>query len=152
MTLTNGRAKGAQFERTIAKMVDESLGYRVKRDLEQYRQGDRGDLVGLPGWTIECKRYASGTGHREDWWAQVTKAADSAMSEPVLIYKYDRQPIRCVVYLSAINGDYWGKDAVATIDFETWCMVVRENLPNEERIRHESARVYGAFEGLDRFA
>jgi len=148
--MTNGRAKGAQFERTIASMVDDSLGFQVKRDLEQYRQGDRGDLIGLPGWTIECKRYARGVGYQEDWWRQVTKAADAALCEPVLIYKYDRQPIRCVIYLSAINGDFWGKENTATVDFDTWCMIVREHLSYEERLRNESARVYGAFEGLDR--
>ena len=134
--MTNGRAKGAQFERTIANMCFESLGFEAKRDLEQYRSGDRGDLIGVPGWVIECKRYASGSTHRDEWWAQVTKAADAAMREPVLIYKYDRQPIRCVVFLSSINPDYWGKADTATVSFDTWCMIVREGLTDEERSRH----------------
>jgi len=46
----------------------------------------------------------------------------------VLIYKYDRQPIKCVVFLSSINADYASKDNVATISFPTWCMLVREGL------------------------
>lgn len=139
--MTNGRAKGAQFERTIANMCRDSLGYEAKRDLEQYRSGDRGDLIGVPGWVIECKRYASGSTYRDDWWRQVTKAADVAMCEPVLIYKYDRQPIRCVVFLSAINPDFWGKADTATVSFDTWCMIVREGLTDEERSRHEHGRV-----------
>jgi len=45
----------------------------------------------------------------------------------VLIYKYDRHPIRCVVRLSSINADFAGKDDLATVSFETWCMLVRES-------------------------
>lgn len=138
--MTNGRAKGAQFERDVARMCHEAMGFEVKRDLEQYRQGDRGDLLGVPGWVIECKRYASGS-CRSEWWAQATKAADAAMCEPVLIYKFDRQPVRCQVYLSAINPDYWGKDDVATISFDTWCMIVREGLSDEERSRHDAGGI-----------
>jgi len=37
--MTNGRNKGASWERTVASMIKESLGATVKRDLEQYRCG-----------------------------------------------------------------------------------------------------------------
>ena len=147
--MTNGRAKGAQFERDVARMIDQSLGFRAKRDLEQYRSGDRGDLIGVPGWVIECKRYASGHTYKEGWLKQVTKAADAAMCEPVLIYKFDRQPIRCVVYLSAINPDYWGKADVATISFETWCMIVREGLSDEDRSANDGSGVRRFIENGD---
>lgn len=145
--MTNGRAKGAQFERDVARMCHLSLGFDAKRDLEQYRSGDRGDLIGVPGWVIECKRYASGHTHRDEWWQQVVKAADAAMCEPVLIYKFDRQPVRCVVFLSAINPDYWGKEDVATIDFETWCMIVREGLADERRNEYDFSGVPDAAVG-----
>jgi Holliday junction resolvase len=139
--MTNGRAKGAQFERDVARMCYEHLGFEAKRDLEQYRSGDRGDLIGVPGWVIECKRYASGSTYKQDWWRQVTKAADAAMCEPVLIYKYDRQSIRCVVFLSSINPEYWGKADTAEVSFETWCMIVREGLTDEQHRQHEYSRV-----------
>lgn len=130
--MTNGRAKGAAFEREVAKLIDEHLGIKVERDLEQYRKADRGDLIGLDGWTIECKRYAStrgsNGGYRPEWWEQATKAANAAHNQPVLIYKYDRQPIRCVVLLSSISPDYAGKDNTATISLSTWFMLVRESL------------------------
>jgi Holliday junction resolvase len=130
--MTNGRQKGAAFEREVAKLIDEHLGVTVKRDLEQYRSSDRGDLIGLDGWTIECKRYAADRGtsgsFKPAWWEQAVSASLSSGTEPVLIYKYDRQPIRCVVFLSSINSDFAGKDNVATISFSTWCMLVREGL------------------------
>jgi Holliday junction resolvase len=138
--MTNGRQKGAAFERDVARMCHEALGFDVKRDLEQYRQGDRGDLLGVPGWVIECKRYASGP-CRSDWWEQVVRASEAALAEPVLIYRFDRQPLRCQVFLSSINPAYWGKADTATIDFDTWCMIVREGL-DEERGRDEPDRIW----------
>ena len=128
--MTNSRVKGASWERQLAKMVYEELGIEVKRDLEQYRSADRGDLIGLDGWTIEAKRYAKNVGgnFKPEWWKQVTTAANANGTQPVLIYKYDRQPVKCVVFLSSINADYAGKDNVATISFPTWCMLVREGL------------------------
>ena len=130
--MTNGRIKGRSFEYQIIKMIDEELGIKCERDIEQYRKSDRGDVLGLDGWTIECKRYASTRGsdggYKPDWWAQVTRAANASVTEPVLIYKYDRHPVRCVVFLSSINPDYAGKDNTATISFQTWCMLVREHM------------------------
>ena len=127
--MTNGRVKGANFERELARMIYDELGVQTKRDLEQYRASDHGDLIGLDGWTIEAKRYAHNAGgnFKPEWWKQVTSAANANATEPVLIYKYDRQPIKCVVLLSSINGEFAGKDNVATVSFPTWCMLVRES-------------------------
>ena len=119
--MTNGRAKGASFEREIAKLIDEHLGIKVERDLEQYRKADRGDLLGVDGWTIECKRYKrpeSANGFfRREWWKQVVKAADAAKNKPVLIFKFDHQPIRCALYLKDINKKYKGNEvAIVTLE------------------------------------
>ena len=126
--MTNGRNKGASWERTVASMIKESLGATVKRDLEQYRSGDRGDLIGLDGFVIECKRYkmANGGHHHQDWWNQVVNAADSQGCHPALIYKYDRAEPKVVVRLSFLNPDYEGKSDTVTVSFDTWCMLVRE--------------------------
>ena len=131
--MTNGRQKGANFERELARMIYDELGIEVKRDLEQYRASDHGDLIGLDGWTIEAKRYAKNPGgnYKPEWWHQVTSAANADGTQPVLIYRYDRQPVKCVVRLSSINSDYAGKDNTATVSFQTWCMIVREGLEDE---------------------
>ena len=83
--MTNGRAKGANFEREISRMVIDHLGFD---DVINYK----------------------------------------TTTDMTAIYKYDRQPIRCVVYLSSINSDYLEKDYTATISFDAWCMLVRESL------------------------
>ena len=131
--MTNGRVKGANFERELARMIHEELGVEVKRDLEQYRVSDHGDLIGLDGWTIEAKRYASNAGgnYKPEWWSQVTSASNANCTQPVLIFKYDRQPIKCVVRLSSINADFADKDNTAVISFPTWCMLVREGWASE---------------------
>lgn len=137
--MTNGRAKGAAFEREISQKIFEQLGIKVQRDLDQYRMKGRGDLIGLDGWCIECKRYANTKAndlHKDAWWGQTCAAASLTGDQPVLIFKYDRQPIRCVVYLSAINGAFSGKADTATIAFETWCMLVRESLA-ESALSHQ---------------
>ena len=83
--MTNGRRKGANFERELARMCMDELGIDgVKRDIEQYRAAEHGDLIGIDGWTVEAKRYAHGIIHKPEWWQQVATAADASGTEPVL--------------------------------------------------------------------
>lgn len=127
--MTNGRAKGANFERELCRMIMDGLGIEdVKRDIEQYRASCHGDIIGVFGWCIEAKRYASGPmPYRSDWWEQVLLASEKTGDQPVLIWKYDRQPINCLVKMSSISSDYAGLDYVAIVDFNTWLMLVRES-------------------------
>ena len=135
--MTNGRRKGHNFENELCKMIVDQLGdvigdQKVKRNLDQYRESDQGD-INIDGWTIEAKRYASNAGgnYKPEWWSQVTAASNANGTEPVLIFKYDRQPIKCVVRLSSINADFADKDNTAIITFPTWCMLVREGWADE---------------------
>lgn len=129
--MTNSRNKGAAFEREVAKLIKDNLGFTVKRHLDQYREKDLGDLIGLNGWTIECKRYACGTQHRAEWWQQVKTAASKLNTCPVLIYKFDRSPIRCVVELKALADNFKNCEDVCEVSFETWCLIVRERICSE---------------------
>lgn len=129
--MVDSRAKGAGFEREIANLIYEHLGISVRRDLEQYREALHGDLIGLDGWTIECKRYRDNSSflHRPEWWTQTCNSARDG-SNPVLIYKFDRRPIRCVFPLHILNkGLGETNDQVCTTSFETWCYVVRNVEP-----------------------
>ena len=126
--MVNGRNKGASFEREIAKMLFDELGIGFKRDLEQYRAGDHGDLIpdddAFP-FVLELKRYADGPiGGQPVWWNQVVKAAARENKLPCLIYKYDRKPIRCVIQLDALMQHK--TDHVVEMDFEAFCYVTRE--------------------------
>ena len=121
--MTNSRNKGASFEREVSNLIQEHLGVGVKRDLEQYRESDRGDLIGLEGWTIECKRRAKGS-VEYSWWEQVCSAAEKSGTIPVLIYRFDRQLPKCRIPLSVTNSKY-RSDLFTDMDFPTWCEVVR---------------------------
>lgn len=127
---TNGRNKGAAFERDIAKMLHDELGISFKRDLEQYREGGHGDLIpsdpDFP-FTLELKRYAGGPiGGQKAWWSQTCVAARREGKYPALIYRYDRQPIRCVVPMSPF---LWEDDGyVIEMEFDAFCYLVRETM------------------------
>jgi len=119
----NSRNKGASFEREIANLINryfDEIGYdyKVKRNLEQYQEKDLGDL-NIPNHTLECKRYASGNWYKEEWWKQVCDSCGDTI--PVLIWKYNHQPIRVCVPLWSM-GQGWGKDNSVTVvlTFDNW--------------------------------
>ena len=91
--MANSRQKGAAAEREIAKLLFDELGMTFKRDLEQYRAGEHGDLIceePFP-FVIEIKRYKTGCAPQPVWWDQVCAAAKSAGLLPMLVYKYNHQ-------------------------------------------------------------
>ena len=129
--MVNSRNKGAGFEREICRALELDLGVKAKRDIEQYRAADHGDiLVDNESWpyVIECKRYA-GKGHTfaPSWWEQVEKAAKAVGKEPVLIYKYDRQPITVVMRLEYLMKDSALHEEKIRMDWEGFIYVAREN-------------------------
>ena len=128
--MVNGRNKGASFEREVAKMLLDELGIGFKRDLEQYRAGEHGDLIpddpAFP-FTLELKRYADGPmGGQTAWWEQTCVAAKREGKTPCLIYKYDRKPIRAVVPMDALTS--CGATYHLEMSFEAFCYIAREKM------------------------
>ena len=120
----NSRQKGASFERDIAKRLnnffeEHAIDFKAKRNLEQYQEKDLGDL-NIPNHTNECKRYASGNWYKEDWWEQVCQSCGKEI--PVLIWKYNHQPIRVCIPLWAVTREYEKQDNSITVvlTFENW--------------------------------
>lgn len=133
----NGRNKGAAFEREIATEVFLNLGVKLKRDLEQYRAGDHGDLIADDRdwpWTVECKRYASGAGCKPAWWAQARKAAESMHMQPVVIYKYDRLPIRVVMQANMLDPTI-EQGHLIEMGLETFYYITREVMAANRELR-----------------
>ena len=135
--MVNGRSKGSAFERQTSKLLEAELGIAFKRDLEQYRASDHGDLIAddpdFP-FIIECKRYAQGTGCRPNWWAQACNAAEAVGKLPCVIYKYDRRDIRCVINMTAIyrSCGYDHTNArLVEMDIESLCYIIREIMAND---------------------
>ncbi len=134
--MVNGRNKGASFERNLAYELELELGISFKRDLEQYRESEHGDLIpsdeSFP-FLIEAKRYSKGAvGGAVAWWDQADAAAKRADKLPCLVYKYDRKPIRFVIdVLAAYKAGYDFKTEPPEhgrleMDLQTFCWIVRE--------------------------
>ena len=125
--MANSRDKGAGFERKICSMIKDALGYDAKRNLDQYQVG--GADIEIPGWSIECKAYqkSGSNSYRPSWWEQCV--ANCGDKEPVLIYKYNNCPIKCVIRLDVLRPHFSnGKELLCEVDFDTWCYIVREKI------------------------
>ena len=67
------RNKGLNFERAVVNMLKDELGINCKRVLDQYREGNLGDIV-LEPFVIECKRYSYMPFPAKAWWDQAWAA------------------------------------------------------------------------------
>jgi hypothetical protein len=127
----HSRRKGAAFEREIAALIRDNLGFDCKRNLEQYQAGGD-DLTGVPGWSIECKRYATCVpSDYKLFWLQCEAQAAAKGCRPVLIVKQDRKPIQVFINWMGSGSDCYEPsdfNSVAQISFELWCGIVRETL------------------------
>ena len=133
--MTDSRVKGHKFENDVCKMIGEAFNISVKRNLEQTRAG--GADIELKPFLVECKRYAQQGSNwfRDDWWEQVKRASQNEFI-PILVYKYDRQPIRVVLPLVAVNPDFepdnfgfsFCENALRPVvtDWDSAAMVMRE--------------------------
>lgn len=93
------KRKGASGERELARLLGDLLGLELTRNLEQTRAGGH-DLLGVPGWAIECKRVeAASIG---SWWAQAVEQAERQGLRPVLAHRGNRQPWRFVMRLAEL--------------------------------------------------
>lgn len=89
------RNKGKVGERELARLLSALTGYTVARRVRNLAGED--DLQGLPGWSIECKRYATATPALvAGWWAQAQRQAQAVGQEPVLFYRADKGAWRAV--------------------------------------------------------
>lgn len=129
------RRKGAAFEREVANLIKDHLGLDAKRNLMQTAEGGH-DLLGVSGWAIECKRYASiKPADVRKFWEQTVMQAHYVEALPCLITKADRQPIQVHIQWMGPGSDCFGDSiqGVATISFELWCGIVRETLNEDEQ-------------------
>jgi len=124
------RNKGLNFERAVVNMLKDDLGINCKRVLDQYREGNLGDVV-LEPFVIECKRYASMPFPAKAWWDQAWAAGEHMSLTPILVWKFDRLPIQCMLPLSLL-GDYpHEQHNTATVSWDTLMMIFREELNDD---------------------
>lgn len=126
------RRKGQVGERELFAELSDRLGTVVRRNVDQARNGGA-DGMDIPGWAVEVKRqqYLA----LASWWEQAVTQAQMAGRKPLLCYRQDRRPWRCVLFLADLVGDErygslsWLK--TVTVDLDTAAAVIRETLTQE---------------------
>ena len=120
----NQRKKGHDFERKIAKKLQEDLNLAkpVRRILSQYQEKNHPDLK-LGRWNIECKAYKKGFEPASAWWEQVLGVTREG-EFPALIYKFDNKPIRVRIMMKNLNGDFSDKSKVVDLNWESFTYLI----------------------------
>ena len=122
----NQRKKGHDFERKIAKKLQEDLNLEkpVRRILSQYQEKNQPDLK-LGRWNIECKKYKKGFEPATAWWEQVL-GVTSEGEFPALIYKFDNKPIRVRIMMANLNKDFSDKTKLVDLNWESFTYLIAE--------------------------
>lgn len=93
----NGRGarnKGAAGEREVAKILTDNLGFVVKRNLSQSRDG--ADDITIQKFRVEVKRQET---LAIDKWSTQVEACSKPGEVPVVIYRRSGQPWRVCLLL-----------------------------------------------------
>jgi Holliday junction resolvase len=93
----NGRGKrnkGAAGERELAKLLTDELGFVVKRNLGQARDG--ADDITIQHFRLEVKRQER---LQIDAWSQQVEACAQPHEVPVVVYRRNGQPWRVCLLL-----------------------------------------------------
>lgn len=93
----NGRGKrnkGAAGERELAGILKDNLGFEVKRNLGQARDG--ADDITIQKFRIEVKRQER---LQVDKWSEQVESCSKSGEIPVLVYRRNGQPWRVCLKL-----------------------------------------------------
>ena len=134
--MINSRTKGAAFERQVAGILNkffqcEKIDYACKRNLDQYQTKNLCD-INIPFHAVECKAYKEGEWVKPEWWRQVCQSRDARI--PVLVYKFNRRPVRVHLPLHAINTNWpLNFEQVAVLSMNDWLGVLKKNWSTYEQ-------------------
>ena len=107
------RAKGADGEREVLRILEDQLGLKLVRNAQQTARGGRDiceDVDRMQGpikFSIEVKRQE--TLCLPAWWAQTVEQARAVHRIPVLFFRGNRQPWRVALCPSDVNESAWPK-------------------------------------------
>lgn len=116
------RDKGKAGERELARLLSDLTGHQITRRVRQHDGDD--DLVGLAGWSIECKRYARASPALvAGWWRQAQAQALATNTVPVLLYRADRADWVAVWPACLHTGDTDATHCLSAAPAVWWAMV-----------------------------
>ncbi|MFN7323062.1 MAG: hypothetical protein ACK5SP_02195 [bacterium] len=120
------RRKGKAGEREVAALIRDVTGLDCQRRVRQH-DGDS-DLLGVPGWSIEVKRYGQvGRADIIKWYRQAVEQAKAEFERPVLFYRRDKDSWRAVWPMKLDDPESWAS-YIYTVEgtVEAWANVVME--------------------------
>ena len=122
----NQRKKGHDFERKIAKKLQEDLNLLkpVRRILNQYQEKNHPDLK-IGRWNIECKAYKKGFEPATAWLDQVL-GVNGEGAFPALVYKFDNKPIRVRVMVKNLNEQLSDTTKLVDLNWESFIYLLNE--------------------------
>ena len=124
--MADSRRKGANFELQVCRLIKQNLNIEARRNLDQYQSSGMADII-IPGWSIECKAYQKGTTYKSKWWRQTKAAALTKNLTPVLMYKFNNFPIKCVIQIKTLTKNFGSDpDLLCEVSIDTWFYIVRE--------------------------
>ena len=124
--MADSRRKGANFELQVCRLIKQNLNIEARRNLDQYQSSGMADII-IPNWSIECKAYQKGTTYKSKWWRQTKAAALTKNLTPVLIYKFNNSPIKCVIQIKTLTKNFGSDpDLLCEVSIDTWFYIVRE--------------------------
>ena len=132
----NQRKKGHDFERKIAKKLQEDLNLKkpVRRILNQYQEKNHPDLK-IGRWNIECKAYKKGFEPASAWWDQVLGVIKDG-EYPALVYKFDNKPIRVRVKISNLNQKLNDETKLVDLNWDSFIYLI-DNFYQEDLEEHK---------------
>lgn len=126
------REKGKRGEREVAAIISDLLGVSASRRVRQH-DGDS-DILGVPGWSIEVKRWSLLVPHEVNRaWAQAVEQAQRDSGIPALFFRANYHPWRVMwpisVLLTMQSAHMWVEPQwAAQTSPEAWAAVARELL------------------------
>ena len=101
--MADSRQKGAAFERAIINAIKDRLGDKAHAN--------------------------TGGVYKQGWWQQAIDAAANTDRFPVLIYKFNNRPVRCVLQLMAVCRNFsYDPDLICEMSLDTWLHIAQESL------------------------
>ncbi len=134
------RSKGQRGERELFALLSDRLGFVVRRNVDQARNGGA-DGMEIEGWAVEVKRCE--TLALKKWWEQAVKQAEAVKRKPVLFYRQNGKGWRAVIDACELVTSKLPRGATVEVDLDAWAYLCRENMVSEEKLDELRAKVYG---------
>lgn len=122
------RRKGQSGERELCRLLSDELGFIVRRNVDQAREGGA-DCVEIPGFALECKRHERLA--LPAWWRQAVKQGEAMQSEPIVFFRQSRQPWQALI--RTVDGAY------RLASWEAAVMHIREKVARLYGLHKEAA-------------